>query len=79
MYRRRGIEVVTAPCSGTRLRPVQLVEASGMGSAAQCGLAVWMLGRGGGFTWCPRSSDVDGRAACSIQGGVFGLGALKFI
>ncbi len=32
-----------APCSGTRLRPVQLVEASGvqsMGSAAQCGLAV---------------------------------------
>jgi len=32
-----------APYSGTRLRPVQLVEASGvqsMGSAAQCGLAV---------------------------------------
>ena len=63
VYRRRGIEVVAAPCSGTRLRPVQLVEASGMRSAAQRGLAV----------------DVAGAAGLACGLFYPGLGALKFI
>jgi hypothetical protein len=71
-----------------------LIADLGMRSRGWRSTSLWILGRGGGFTWrlsYPRSSggDVDGRVdwrlALSVglvygaSSGVFGLGALKFI